>query len=100
MSARIIFNDKTEVIAEQNGNCFILEEEIIFPEDLTNITIISNDEERTIESAIVQPCASVNGKYWFTFVAESKEQQEIRKLKEQNNMLVECLLEISEIIYG
>lgn len=100
MNVKIIFNDKTEIIAEQNGNCYILDDEPVFPDDLTNITILSDEGNTVIENAVIQPCASVDKKYWFTLVPETKEQREIRELKEQNDMLTECLLEISEIIYG
>ena len=94
MNVKIIFNDKTEIIAQKNGNCYILDEEIIFPDDLTNITIISEEGTESIDNA------SVDEKYWFIFVRETEEQKQIRELKEQNDMLTECILEISEIIYG
>lgn len=102
MNVKIIFNDKTELIAQQNGNCYILDKEYCFPDDLTNITVIGEEDGTTIviDSAIVQPCSSVDGKYWFAFVQETKEQKMIRELREQNDVLTECLLEISEIIYG
>lgn len=100
MNVKIIFNDKTEIIAQKNGNCYILDEEIVFPDDLTNITIISEEGTETIDNATIQPCASVDEKYWFIFVRETEEQKQIRELKEQNDMLTECILEISEIIYG
>lgn len=100
MDARIVFNDKTEMTVEQNGSCFVLDEKPAFPDDLSAITIVSNEETIFLNNCKVQECASTDGRYWFTLIPETKEEKNIRELKEQNEMLTECLLEISEIIYG
>lgn len=100
MNAHIIFNDKTEVIVEQNGSCFVLNKKPAFPDDLSAITIISDEEIISLNNCKVQECSSTDGKYWFTLIPETKEEKTIRELKEQNEMLTECLLEISEIVYA
>ena len=67
--ARITFKDKTVIYAEQNGNCFIVNQKPDFPADLSKV-IISGDETIKLKNAQLVECASVDGRYWFTFVGE------------------------------
>lgn len=147
-SATITFKDGAELVTEQNGSCFIVDEEPTFPADLSEVTIVSretrtiypdedggenqeevsdeddsvegknqeevSDEEETpaeptvivteethvLHDASVQECASVDGRYWFTFTTESEGEKTIRELQEVNDMLTECILEMSEILYA
>lgn len=64
---RIIFRNGTIVEAEQNGNCFITGIKPAFPVPLGTVRI-EGDESYRIEHARLVECASVDGRYWFTFI--------------------------------
>lgn len=100
MEARIIFIDGTEITAEINGNCFITQNKPTFPADMSTVTVESEDGEQVYDNAYLIECASVDGRYWFAFGKESQMEATIRELRETNDMLTECILEMSEIIYG
>lgn len=67
----IIFSDGTEVVAEQNGTCYIVNEKPDFPADMSMVTI----GEQVLENMALVECASIDGRYWFAFRPLS--QQEI-----------------------
>lgn len=67
---KIVFSDGTEIMAEQNGSCFIIDEKPDFPTDLSVVTI----DEQTIENAKLIECASTDGRYWFAFCQMSPEE--------------------------
>lgn len=71
MEARIGFKDGTEIIAEENGNCFIVAAKPTFPADLSIVTVKSMGKTETLKNVMVQECASVDGRYWFTFIEMS-----------------------------
>lgn len=100
MEAKIIFKNGTELTAEVNGNSYILMDEPEFPEDLSVVTVQENGSNTVFNNAKVQPCASVDGRYWFTFVEEGELERALRELREENEILTECILEMSEIIYA
>ena len=103
MEATIRFKDGTEIKAEQNGNSLIVSAKPTFPEDLSVVTIITEESTQEIDDAILVECASVDNRYWFAFIGKSesvKQAETIAALKSENNMLVECILEISEVVYG
>lgn len=62
----IRFADGTELEAEQNGSCFIANEKPVFPADLSEVTV-EGDTVSLFSNAQVVECASVDGRYWFTF---------------------------------
>lgn len=99
MNAKIIFKDGTELNVEQNGTCFITPTKPVFPADLSEVTVES-EEGMTFHDAFLIECASVDGRYWFAFGQESEQDRIIRELVEQNDLLTECILEMSEIIYA
>lgn len=100
METKIIFKDGTELTVEKNGDCLILTQKPSFPEDLSTVTVQAEDGTREYHNAQVLECASVDGRFWFAFTEESEADRTIRELKEQNDMLTECVLEMSEIVYG
>ena len=100
MEATIIFKDGTEMAAEKNGTCFILPQKPAFPDDLSEVTVESGEDTRVYRNAVLTECASVDGRCWFTFTEESALEKTIRELREANDMLTECILEMSEMIYG
>jgi len=63
MEAKITFKNGTEITAEQNGSCFIVDEKPEFPTDLS----IVEAGEMVFKNAQLIECASVDGRYWFTF---------------------------------
>ena len=100
MEAKIIFKDGTEMTVEKNGDCCIAEKKPTFPADLTLVVIQSEEGNREIADAELVECASTDGRYWFTFIAADPRDREIAKLREDNDMLTECVLELSEIVYA
>jgi hypothetical protein len=67
---KIIFNDGTELVAEQNGDCFIVDKKPDFPADTSTVQV----GEETLENVSVVECASVDGRYWFAFREMSPEE--------------------------
>lgn len=62
-NVKIIFSDGTEIVAEQNGTCYIVDEKPDFPEDLSTVII----GEQVLENVALVECASIDGRYWFAF---------------------------------
>ena len=100
MEAKIIFKDGSELTAEVNGSCYITESEPEFPEDLSVVTVQGEGEDKVFHNPKVTECAPTDGRFWFAFVEETEQEKTIRELREQNDMITECLLEMSEIVYG
>ncbi len=100
MEVRLTFNDGTSVVAEQNANTYITAAQPAFPEDLSVVTVESDDQAQVFRNVTIQECASVDGRYWFALLEETEQARVIRELRETNDMLTECILEMSEIIYG
>ena len=44
------------------------DEKPVFPDDLRNITVEGDGEKMKYKYAQVTECASIDGRYWFTFV--------------------------------
>jgi len=100
MEAKIIFKNGAEITAEMNGNSLILMDEPVFPSDLSVVTVRTADGDTVFRNAVIQACASVDGRFWFTFVEETDYERTIREIREQNDMLIECILEMSEVVYA
>ena len=100
MEVKITFGSGEIITAEQNGGSFITEQKPSFPTDMGLITVEGTDGIRTYSDPQIIECASVDGRYWFTFVEESQQQKRIRQLEANNDALLECLLEMSEIVYA
>lgn len=67
MTATILFENGSSITAEQNGSCFITDTKPTFPMPLGTVTI-EGEEPRIIEHAQLVECASVDGRYWFSFI--------------------------------
>lgn len=100
MEAKITFGSGEIIAAEQNGSSFITEQKPSFPTDMGLVTVEGMDGIRTYRDPKIVECASVDGRYWFCFVEESPQQKRIRQLEANNDALLECLLEMSEIVYA
>lgn len=68
---KIRFKDGTELEAGVNGNNFITDEAPEFPDDLSEVVIISDGGEEVIKNATVQQAAGIDDRYWFIFVAQT-----------------------------
>lgn len=100
MEALITFADGATLTVEKNGDCYILPQKQPITGNLSHVTVESGEGSREYNDAILIECASVDGRYWFAFNEESEADRTIRELQESNAMLTECILEMSEIIYG
>ena len=100
MEVKITFGSGETIVAEKNGESLIAQQKPSFPKELGLVTVEGADDIRTYSDPQVVECASVDGRYWFTFVEESQQQKRIRQLEANNDALLECLLEMSEIVYA
>lgn len=98
--AVIRFADGTELQTERNGDCFILPAAPVFPADLSLVTVVIGEKTTEYHNARVQQCACVDGRYWFTFIAETPAERTIRELREENAMLEDAIIELAELIGG
>lgn len=64
-----------------------------FPEDLTGLRIEKADGNLEYENPVLVECASVDNRYWFTFVEEDPRDVEIR-------MLEDAIIELAGLIGG
>ena len=69
--ATITFRDGTQLTAEQNGTCFILDGKPDFPEDLS-VVRIEGEYTSVLHNAVLIECASIDGRYWFVLAEKSK----------------------------
>ena len=70
--ATIRFKDGTKLNAEQNGNCYITYRKPDFPADLSVVRVNESGEETVLLNVKVLECASIDGRYWFTFAEVPK----------------------------
>ena len=89
-NVKIIFNDENYVEAEQNGDCYIVDEKPQFPHDLSNVTI-EGEEIVHFDNAKLIECASVDGRYWFAFKENSPTEVRISELED-------ALIELAELL--
>lgn len=100
MEATIKFVNGEQIVADQNGTCYIVDVKPEIPDDLSVVEVENEDGTIYFNDAFVIECASVDGRYWFAFGEESPLDKQLRVLHEENDLLTECILEMSEIIYG
>ena len=79
---RIIFLNGMEIEADVNGDCYIVESKPDFPLDLSEVTIIKNNDGSIIHNAKLVECASVDGNYWFTFVQMNEMEIKIAEIED------------------
>ena len=79
-TAKIVFSDGTELTAEENGSCLIFDEKPTLPGDLSLVTVISENGTTVYQHAEAIECASVDGRYWLTFVETPAEELFKRKM--------------------
>ena len=100
MEVRITFINGVTITAEQNGNCFITAAQPAFPTDLSVVTVQEDDHTYIYHNVTVQPCASVDERYWFTFIEETEQARMIRELREENELMAGAIMELAELIGG
>lgn len=104
----IILGDQTEITnLELNGNNFISEQAIpdeTFSEsNLAHVVIRSESGFQEFRDMFLVANRVIDGKSWFVIAEkteEMKREERIAELEAQNEALLECLLEMSEIVYA
>ena len=93
MEAKVIFKNGTEITAEKNGDCLIVNTKPEFPNDLSTVVVQSGNETKTYNHAIVLDCASIDNRYWFAF----KEISEEERTNKQMQAYIEYIAMMSDI---
>ena len=104
----IILGDKTEITnLELNGNNFISEliikDEIFSEDNLANVIIKGDNGSKEFHDMYIAANRVIDGKSWFVIAEKTEEMrrdERIAQLEAQNEALLECLLEMSEIVYA
>lgn len=91
--AKIIFKNGMGIEAEENGSSLITESRPEFPTDLSVVTVSGNNGERIYRNAEIIECASVDGRYWFSF----REVPETERAARQMQANIEYIAMMSDI---
>ena len=91
-----------------NGSMFVSREEIsksmLTPEALSQVMITETDGEETrktvLHNALCDAVLRWPEGWLFNLRELSGQEKQLRDLQEQNQMLTDCILEMSEILYG
>ena len=100
MNVSIRFKDGTGLNAERNGDCYITDTKPDFPEDLSVVWIGDGSSETALHNAELTECAVTDGRYWFAFIETPADVLRQRELEDTIQMLTDCLLEMSELVYS
>jgi hypothetical protein len=82
--ATLTFEDGTQVEAEINGTCYIVDKNPDIEQYIKSVKVKENDGERTLNNVEMIEAASVDGRYWFTFCEITT--QEMAALKMQSDI--------------
>lgn len=88
----IQFPNGTQLTAEQNGSCYIVDTKPAFPDDLSVVEVMG-DEPKVFHNAFVQDCASVDGRYWFAFVEKTQDELFRQQMQEDMASIEDALCE-------
>lgn len=101
MAATITWKDGTTLRTETNCNNFIVDTEPVWPEDMSEVTVV-DDEEGTyvLHNASVLKSAPLDNRFWFIFTEESVYERTILQLREENEMLESAIVELAELLGG
>lgn len=89
-----------------NGNNFISEkiiEDAVFDGNLERVEISDGENTTVYEDMFLASNRIDGGKSWIVLLEktdEMKRQEQIEELKAQNETLLQCILEMSEIVYA
>ena len=103
MTAIITFQSGDQITVEKTGDCYIADTKPEFPDPLGSVSISSDEGEKEFEDAMLIECASIDDRYWFSFMEipeDEKMRIRIEELETTNSMLEDCIIEMSEIIYA
>lgn len=79
--AVITFKDGTEIEAEINGSSLITGYRPSFPSDLSEVRVSTPDGDRTYMHAELIKCASVDGRFWFSFRDVTEAERAARQMQ-------------------
>lgn len=92
-----------------NGSMYVSHVEIsmddLSPEELESVTIIETDDEGKVAETVLNDAICDGVLHWpegwlFNLREPSQQERTIANLQSQLDMQTECILEMSEIIYG
>ena len=89
-----------------NGNNFISEkiiDDAVFDGNLKRVEISDGEKTTVYEDMFLASNRVDGGKSWIVLLEktdEMKRQEQIEELKVQNETLLQCILEMSEIVYS
>lgn len=78
---RITFKNGMNIEAEENGSSLITDSRPEFPSDLSFVTVTRTDGERIYKDAEIIECASVDGRYWFSFREVPESERAARQMQ-------------------
>lgn len=64
---KIVFQNGMEMEAEENASSLVMGSKPKFPSGLSSVTVTGVGGERIYKDAEIIECASVDGRYWFSF---------------------------------
>ena len=79
--AKITFTNGMVVEAEENASSLITERKPDFPSDLSVVTVTGTNGEHVYKNAEIIECASVDGRYWFSFREISEKERASKQLQ-------------------
>ena len=88
-AARITFANGSHINAEKNGDCLITNQKRTFPEDLSIVTVECGDQTIVYHNAVLVECASVDGRYWFSFVETPPEALRLQQMQDNIRVIAE-----------
>lgn len=89
-----------------NGNNFVSDKMIddsVFADNLNHVEISDGTNTTAYDDMFLASNRVDGGKSWFVLVEktpEMKQQEQIDELKAQNETLLQCILEMSELVYA
>lgn len=92
-TAKITFKNGTEITAEENGSCLITDFKPDFPSDLSVVTVEGTEINQIYKNAEVIECASVDGRYWFSF----REIPEAERMSQQMKANIDYIAMMTDI---
>lgn len=110
-SAAITFKNGIQINVRRNGDCFYTDGKPEFPSDLSLVIITGIDDEwsldfivreymETLHNTVVEELPAEHGQYVFAFHELSPEELREKELNDTIQMLTDCLLEMSELLYS
>lgn len=98
-ATKIIFKNGVTITVEQNGNCFITTDVPEFPEDMSEVTVERAGNTNIFHNAEVMECASIDGRYWFTFIETPRAELALKKMQQNIHVIADITgvdLDVSE----